>query len=94
MPIRSLPNGTIEYMSEITHASKLRFSLWQRIKILFGRPVYYQATVYLADENFSIVGSERYVYVEQFFPGPPEAEMEVEGGEYGISYPDDYKHLS
>lgn len=94
MPIRSLPEGTIEYMSEITHASKLRFTFFQRLRILFGRPVYYQATVYLAEETFNIVGSERYVYVDQFFPGPPEAEVESEGGNYGISFPDDYKHLS
>jgi hypothetical protein len=45
-------------LATISHRTETRFSFWDRIKILFGMPVFIKTTIYTNVEAVPIFGSE------------------------------------
>lgn len=51
-------NGKKEYVEVIHHTTTSHFTTWERIKILFGKPVIVTSELYTTDEKVIIVGAK------------------------------------
>lgn len=61
-------NKEIEYLDVVYHCTTTRFSFWDRIKILLGKPVIVDSEIYTLNEEVVILGSQSKSYVPVLIP--------------------------
>jgi len=54
-------------MYHIFHSATTHFSIWDRIKILFGKPVQIDIKIETGDENVVVVATKTDVWVDKVF---------------------------
>lgn len=77
MNCKTLNGRTFEYGDEIIHITTSKFSFLDRIKILFGKEVTIQSSIYTKDPVVSCMGSEARTTVAPFFKPKQRGGMEL-----------------
>jgi hypothetical protein len=62
-----VPGTDREYREVIHHTTTTHFGLWERIKILFGKPVVVRSELYASDDSVHIVGSKAIGHVPPLY---------------------------
>jgi len=55
-----------EYGDEVIHTTTTFLGFWDRIKVLFGKPVIVQSSIYCKEPVVSVMGSEARTTVPRF----------------------------
>lgn len=67
LPKKYVPGTQREYREVIHHTTTTKFGLWDRIKILFGKPVIVASELYAAEDSVHIVGSKAVGHVPPLY---------------------------
>ena len=72
-----IPDTQTEYRQVIHHTPTTSFGLWERIKILFGKPVIVTSELYLLDDSVHIVGVKSVGIVPPLYQSTMRGGMEL-----------------
>lgn len=61
----------IEYLDVIYHTTTAKFTFWDRVRILFGKPLTISSSIYTKNTEILVSGSEAITSVEPFFKPRP-----------------------
>lgn len=64
---KTINGNKIVFRDMIKHTVQAKFTMWQRIKILFGKPVYINSSIYLKERGTVVVASEASNHVPPLF---------------------------
>lgn len=64
---KTIKGVEIEYGDEVIHTTTTIFGFWDRVKILFGRQLTIQSSIYVKEPEISCMASEATARVAPFF---------------------------